>query len=111
MKQPVGTLKRLNVGVVLDDWQKTDADGKVTTSAMSDADIKRFTKLVQDAIGLRDDRGDKLEVLNQAFKNNAAAADRSTARRCGRHPGSRSWPNKSSARGWCCWWHSWCCGR
>ncbi len=69
VKEPVGTLKRLNVGVVLDDWQKTDADGKVTTSAMSDADIKRFTKLVQDAIGLRDDRGDKLEVLNQAFKN------------------------------------------
>jgi flagellar M-ring protein FliF len=69
VKQPVGVLKRLNVGVVLDDWQKTDADGKVTTSAMSDADIKRFTKLVQDAIGLRDDRGDKLEVLNQAFKD------------------------------------------
>ncbi len=68
VKQPVGILKRLNVGVVLDDWQKTDADGKVTTSAMSDADIKRFTVLVQDAIGLRDDRGDKLEVLNQAFK-------------------------------------------
>ena len=71
VKQPVGVLKRLNVGVVLDDWQKTDADGKVTTSAMSDADIKRFTVLVQDAIGLRDDRGDKLEVLNQAFKTSA----------------------------------------
>ncbi len=72
VKQPVGVLKRLSVGVVLDDWQKVDADGKATTSAMSDADIKRFTKLVQDSIGLRDDRGDKLEVLNQAFKSSPA---------------------------------------
>jgi len=69
VKDPVGTLKRLNVGVVLDNWQKADADGKVTTSPMSDTDIKRFTTLVRDAIGLKDARGDQLEVLNQAFKS------------------------------------------
>jgi flagellar M-ring protein FliF len=68
VKQPVGVLKRLNVGVVLDDWQKVDADGKVTTSAMSDADIKRFSQLVRESIGIKDDRGDQLNVLNQAFK-------------------------------------------
>jgi flagellar M-ring protein FliF len=71
VKQPVGVLKRLNVGVVLDDWQKTDADGKVTTTAMSDADIKRFSQLVRESIGLKEDRGDQLNVLNQAFKNSA----------------------------------------
>jgi flagellar M-ring protein FliF len=71
VKQPVGVLKRLNVGVVLDNWQKVDADGKVTTTAMSDADIKRFSQLVRESIGLKDDRGDQLNVLNQAFKNNA----------------------------------------
>jgi flagellar M-ring protein FliF len=64
-------LKRLNVGVVLDDWQKVDADGKVTMSAMSDADIKRFTQLVRESIGIRDDRGDQLNVLNQAFRSGA----------------------------------------
>ncbi len=69
VKQPVGVLKRLNVGVVLDNWQKVDADGKVTTSAMSEADIKRFSQLVRESIGLKDDRGDQLNVLNQAFKN------------------------------------------
>src|SRR6202522_3420716 len=69
VKQPVGVLKRLNVGVVLDDWQKVDADGKVTTAAMSEADIKRFSQLVRESIGLKDDRGDQLNVLNQAFKN------------------------------------------
>jgi flagellar M-ring protein FliF len=72
VKQPVGTLKRLNVGVVLDDWQKIDADGKVTTSPMSDTDIKRFSQLIKESIGLKDDRGDQINVLNQAFKNNVA---------------------------------------
>ena len=74
VKQPVGVLKRLNVGVVLDNWQKVDADGKVTTSPMSDADIKRFSQLVRESIGLKADRGDELNVLNQAFKSNAPLA-------------------------------------
>jgi flagellar M-ring protein FliF len=38
---------------------------------MSDSDIKRFTTLVRDAIGLKDTRGDQLEVLNQAFKSDS----------------------------------------
>lgn len=74
VKQPVGTLKRLNVGVVLDDWQKVDADGKVTTSPMNDTDIKRFSQLIKESIGLKDDRGDQINVLNQAFKSNVALA-------------------------------------
>src|SRR5271157_1041407 len=68
VKQPVGILKRLSVGVVLDDWQKLGADGKLTTSPMSDTDVKRFTQLVRESIGLKEDRGDQLNVLNQAFK-------------------------------------------
>jgi flagellar M-ring protein FliF len=70
VKQPVGSLKRLSVGVVLDDWQKTGEDGKVTTQPMSDADLKRFTQLVSESIGLKDDRGDHLDVINQAFRGN-----------------------------------------
>ncbi|MGA9027450.1 MAG: flagellar basal-body MS-ring/collar protein FliF [Steroidobacteraceae bacterium] len=71
VKQPVGTLKRLSVGVVLDDWKKVGADGAVTTAPMSDTDIKRFTQLVSESIGLKTERGDKLDVLNQAFKTDA----------------------------------------
>jgi flagellar M-ring protein FliF len=74
VKQPIGTLKRLSVGVVLDDWQKVGPGGKVTTAPMSDSDIKRFTELVRESIGLKDDRGDKLDVLNQAFRSNAPLA-------------------------------------
>ena len=68
IKQPTGNLKRLSVGVVFDDWQKVGADGKAVTSPMSDTDIKRFTQLVRESIGLKDERGDKLDVINQAFK-------------------------------------------
>ena len=71
VKQPVGVLKRLSVGVVLDDWQKLDTDGKLTSSPMSDADIKRFTQLIRESIGLKEDRGDQLNVLNQTFKSDA----------------------------------------
>jgi flagellar M-ring protein FliF len=73
VKQPTGVLKRLSVGVVLDDWEKAGADGKVSTSPMTDADIKRFTQLVRESIGLKDDRGDQISVLNQTFKGSGTA--------------------------------------
>jgi len=74
VKQPTGNLKRLSVGVVFDDWQKVGADGKITSSPMSDTDIKRFTLLVRESIGLKDDRGDQLNVINQTFKTNPPLA-------------------------------------
>ena len=70
IKEPSGNLKRLSVGVVFDDWQKIGADGKALTTAMSDTDIKRFTQLIRDSIGIKEDRGDQLNVINQAFKTN-----------------------------------------
>lgn len=74
VKQPTGTLKRLSVGVIFDDWQRVGADGKITMSAMSDTDIKRFTQLVRESIGLKEDRGDQINVINQAFKTNPPMA-------------------------------------
>ena len=74
IKEPTGNLKRLSVGVVFDDWQKVGADGKMTTAAMSDTDIKRFTQLIRDSIGIKDDRGDQLNVINQTFKTNPSIA-------------------------------------
>ena len=68
VKQPIGTIKRLSIGVVLDDWQKVGTDGKVTTAPMSDADLKRFTELVRESVGFKTDRGDQISVINQAFK-------------------------------------------
>ena len=53
---------------------------------MSETDIKRFTQLVRESIGLKDDRGDQINVLNQAFKSNAPLGAGRRACRCGRHP-------------------------
>jgi flagellar M-ring protein FliF len=41
---------------------------------MSDTDIKRFSQLVRESIGLKEDRGDQLNLLNQAFKSSAPIA-------------------------------------
>jgi flagellar M-ring protein FliF len=71
VKQPVGSLKRLSVGVVLDDWQKTDATGKATSAPMTEADLKKFNQLVKEAIGFREDRGDQLNLINQSFQSAA----------------------------------------
>jgi len=68
IKAPIGTIRRLSVGVVVDDWQKVDADGKVTATPISEADIKRFTELVRESIGFRSDRGDQISIINQSFR-------------------------------------------
>ena len=67
-KHPLGVIKRLSVGVLLDDWRKTGPGGKVVTRPMSAQELKRFTKLVSDAIGLQPSRGDRISVINQSFR-------------------------------------------
>ena len=67
-RQPVGTLKKLSVAVILDDWQKVDADGKTTTTPLDEKDVERFTNLVKQAIGFDAERGDKVDVINASFK-------------------------------------------
>jgi flagellar M-ring protein FliF len=74
VKQPTGILKRLSVGVVLDDWQRVGADGKITPAPMTEAEVKRFTQLVRESIGLKDERGDQLSLLNQTFQSDNPAA-------------------------------------
>ena len=78
---------------------------------MSETDIKRFTQLVRESIGLKDDRGDQLNVMNQAFKSSAPL---------GPVDGLPFWQTavdhaagqaNRRRRRWCWWWHSWCCGR
>jgi flagellar M-ring protein FliF len=36
--------------------------------------VKRFSQLIRESIGLKEDRGDQLNVLNQAFKGNGPIA-------------------------------------
>jgi len=72
IKQPTGSLKRLSVVSGVRRLQKVGADGKLTTSPLSDTDIKRFTQLVRESIGLKDDRGDKARRHQPGFQDQSA---------------------------------------
>lgn len=72
-KQQQGRLTRLSVAVVVDDMVKTNAaDGEVTRAPWSAADLARFTRLVQDAVGFDASRGDSVSVINVPFSSERA---------------------------------------
>ena len=66
-KLPVGSIKRLSVAVVVNHRTLTDANGKVTTKPLTDAEKEQITALVKEAMGFNTNRGDSLNVLNSAF--------------------------------------------
>jgi flagellar M-ring protein FliF len=67
-KQQQGRLRRLSVAVVLDDQVKVDAEtAEVTHVPWTVAEIARFTRLVQDAVGFDASRGDSVSVINAPF--------------------------------------------
>ncbi|MBL0125104.1 MAG: flagellar M-ring protein FliF [Betaproteobacteria bacterium] len=66
-KRPVGSVKRLSVAVVVNNSKSTDADGKVTMTPLSEADLAKITSLVREAVGFSQPRGDSLNVVNVPF--------------------------------------------
>jgi flagellar M-ring protein FliF len=67
-KQPGGRLKRVSVAVLLDNVHKTGADGKETSEALPAAQIEDITRLVKNAVGFDEARGDTVGVVNAAFR-------------------------------------------
>ena len=67
-KQLPGQLKRLSVAVLVDNIKTTDADGKATTTPMTPEQLENMTKLVKDAVGYDEKRGDSVNVVNSAFR-------------------------------------------
>ncbi len=62
-----GDIERLSVAVVIDDKQVIAADGSVSKTPYSDAEIESFTNLVKKAIGFDPNRGDSVTVINTSF--------------------------------------------
>ncbi len=60
-----GDVRRLSVAVLIDD---TPAEGDETQSALTEADIERYTTLVKQAVGFNEARGDTVVVLNESFR-------------------------------------------
>ncbi|MCL5041921.1 MAG: flagellar M-ring protein FliF [Gammaproteobacteria bacterium] len=67
-RQSQGRLRRLSVAVVVDDPVQIDPEtGEMTSIPLSEAEIARFTRLVQDAVGFDASRGDSVSVINAPF--------------------------------------------
>ncbi|SDU14280.1 flagellar basal-body MS-ring/collar protein FliF [Halopseudomonas salegens] len=67
-RQSQGRLRRLSVAVVVDDPVQVDPDtGEVISTPLTEAEITRFTRLVQDAVGFDATRGDSVSVINAPF--------------------------------------------
>jgi len=66
-RQPGGRIKRVTVAVLLDNVAKVGADGKASAQALTAAQIDNITKLVKNAVGFDETRGDNVSVVNEAF--------------------------------------------
>ncbi len=62
-----GMIKRVSAAVVLNHRTTTDAKGKTTTAAISDAELEKLTALVRETIGFSKDRGDTVNVVTTPF--------------------------------------------
>ncbi len=67
IKSSVGNIKRLSVAVVVDNKTSVDEEGKVISEPRSDEELQSYRRLVSDAVGLDETRGDTLSVVNAPF--------------------------------------------
>lgn len=74
-RSPAGRLKRLTVAVLVDNLRTTGEDGKVTETPITPEQLENMTKLVRDAIGFNEQRGDSVSVVNQSFRGETKPED------------------------------------
>jgi flagellar M-ring protein FliF len=66
-RQPAGRVKRVTVAVLVDNMRQVGADGKTVERPLTKAELDDITRLVKDAVGFEDARGDSVNVVNQPF--------------------------------------------
>jgi flagellar M-ring protein FliF len=70
--QPAGRIKRVTVAVLVDNVRTVAADGKVTQQPLSKQQIDDITRLVKNAVGFDEARGDSVNVVNQSFQDQSS---------------------------------------
>jgi flagellar M-ring protein FliF len=70
--QPAGRIKRVTVAVLVDNVRTVAADGKVTQQPLSKQQIDDITRLVKNAVGFDEARGDSVNVVNQSFQDESS---------------------------------------
>ena len=66
-QQGAGVTRRLSVAVVVNHREVRAANGKVTMTALSAAELDQVRNLVKEAMGFSQARGDSLNVVNSPF--------------------------------------------
>lgn len=66
-RQPAGRVKRVSVAVLIDNVHQVNDDGKANDRALTKDELDGITRLVKDAVGFDEARGDSVNVVNQPF--------------------------------------------
>jgi flagellar M-ring protein FliF len=74
-KQPAGRLNRLTVAVLVDNLRTTDENGNVVETPLTAEQLANITRLVKDAVGFDERRGDSVNVVNDSFRGETAPED------------------------------------
>ncbi|MCQ4347283.1 flagellar M-ring protein FliF [Pseudomonas stutzeri] len=74
VQQRRGSVKRLTAAVVVNYRSGLDEDGNPTREPLSDEELERINRLVRQAMGFSESRGDALEVVNSPFSESAPSA-------------------------------------
>ncbi|SES69160.1 flagellar M-ring protein FliF [Nitrosomonas marina] len=64
---PTGNIKRLSAAVVVNYRKLIDEEGNIKHAPLSTEEIQEITRLVRDAMGFNEERGDTLTVTNNLF--------------------------------------------
>ncbi len=70
-RNATGNVKRLNAAVVVNHRVMTAANGKTSSTPLSNDEVEKLTSLVQEAIGFSKERGDSVKLINTPFKADA----------------------------------------
>ena len=60
-------IKRIRAAVLIDYKRTPDRDGKLAAAALSTTDLAKIQTLIQEAIGIDEERGDSMQMTNMAF--------------------------------------------
>jgi flagellar M-ring protein FliF len=74
--QPVGSLKRISVSVLVNDQPVSGDGGASTLRAMNAQQLAQIKQLVENAIGFNAKRGDQVSVINMPFSAHVVAAEK-----------------------------------
>ncbi len=64
---PVGSVQRLSVAVILDEKEVTADDGSISKEPYSEDEIASFDRLVKETIGFDENRGDSVSIVSTPF--------------------------------------------